>query len=37
VAKTQWFHQSFWLRLRMWLAYGLARTFVGMFGLGRRF
>jgi cardiolipin synthase A/B len=37
VAKTQWFHQSFWLRLRMWLAYGLARTFIGMFGLGRRF
>ncbi len=37
VAKTRWFHQPLWLRVKIWLGYGLARLTVGMFGFGGRF
>jgi cardiolipin synthase len=37
VAKTSWFGQPLARRIRMWIAYGLARFAIGMFGFGGRF
>jgi cardiolipin synthase A/B len=37
IEKTQWLHQPLWRRLRIWLAYGLARLALGVVGLGREF
>jgi cardiolipin synthase len=37
VAKTRWFRKPLWLRVKIWIGYGLARLAVGMFGFGGRF
>jgi len=37
VAKKGWFSQPLWHRVPIWLAYGLARFTIGMFGFGGRF
>jgi len=37
VAKTRWFRKPLWLRVKIWIGYGLARLTVGMFGFGGRF
>jgi cardiolipin synthase len=37
VAKTRWFKQSLWRRVPNWIAYGLARLTIGIFGFGGRF
>jgi len=37
VAKKRWFSQPLWRRIPNWVAYGLARFTIGMFGLGGRF
>jgi hypothetical protein len=37
VAKTRWFRMPLWRRIPIWIAYGLTRFTIGMFGLGGRF
>jgi len=37
IEKTRWLHQPWWRRLRIWMAYGLARLVIGLVGLGGRF
>jgi len=37
VAKTRWFRQPLWRRIPNWIAYGLTRFTMGMFGFGGRF
>ena len=37
VAKTSWFRQPLWRRVRIWIGYGLARVTIGVFGFGGRF
>lgn len=37
IEKTRWFHLPLWRRVRIWLAYGLARLVIGIVGLGGRF
>jgi cardiolipin synthase A/B len=37
IEKTRWFHQPLWRRVRIWMAYGLARLAIGVVGLGRQF
>jgi cardiolipin synthase len=37
VAKTRWFKQPLWRRVPNWIAYGLARLTIGIFGFGGRF
>jgi len=37
VAKTRWFGQPLWRRIPNWIAYGLTRFTMGMFGFGGRF
>jgi len=37
VAKTRWFSQPLWQRLPCWVAYGLTRLTIGVFGAARRY
>jgi len=37
IEKTQWFHLPLWRRVRIWMAYGLARLAIGLIGQGRQF
>jgi cardiolipin synthase A/B len=37
IEKTRWAHQPLWRRVRIWMAYGLARLAIGIVGLGRQF
>lgn len=37
VAKMRWFRKPLWRRIPIWIAYGLTRFTIGMFGLGGRF
>jgi hypothetical protein len=37
IEKTRWFHLPLWRRVRIWLAYGLARLAIGIVGLGGQF
>ena len=37
IEKTRWLHQPWWRRLRIWIAYSLARLVIGFVGLGARF